>query len=115
MQIPAECSIIVDQNFSSDGIGSVSMQESKSSISTSIIGVIIIIMNLNCSLSNFFIEFKSDEIEKATMNYSDDAIIGKGAFGTVYLADNFRCIGTSVAIKVFNKVNHVKARVYVGA
>ena len=43
----------------------------------------------------------SEEVKSATQGF---IVIGKGGFGVVYKVNNFRSAGTTVAIKVLNKV-----------
>ena len=49
-------------------------------------------------------QFKREELEEATAQFSSGRLIGAGAYGTVYLGKNLRNSGTSVAVKVLNEV-----------
>lgn len=44
------------------------------------------------------------ELKEATNDFDENLIIGKGGFGVVYKASNFRSSGTIVAVKMLNKV-----------
>lgn len=46
----------------------------------------------------------SEEVKSATQGFDESIVIGKGGFGVVYKVNNFRSAGTTVAIKVLNKV-----------
>ena len=48
--------------------------------------------------------FDKSEIELATDGFAISNRIGKGAYGTVFLAKNLRSVGTTGAIKVLNEV-----------
>ena len=50
------------------------------------------------------LRFNMDEIMKATDHLSKKNEIGKGGFGSVFMATNLRCSGTTAAIKVLTKV-----------
>lgn len=45
-----------------------------------------------------------DEVKASTLGFDQSFVIGKGGFGVVYKVKNFRSLGTTVAIKVLNKV-----------
>ncbi len=45
-----------------------------------------------------------EEIITATNHLDKSNELGKGGFGSVYLAKNLRCIGTMAAVKVLTKV-----------
>lgn len=48
--------------------------------------------------------FEKAEIELATDSFASGNRIGKGAYGTVFIAKNLRSVGTTAAIKVLNEV-----------
>lgn len=48
-------------------------------------------------------QFRREELEEATAQFSFGCLIGTGAYGTVYLGKNLHNSGTSVAVKVLNK------------
>lgn len=45
-----------------------------------------------------------EEIITAANHLDKSNEIGKGGYGCVYLANDIRCIGTTVAVKVLTKV-----------
>ena len=59
--------------------------------------------SVSCYLSPF-IAVEHKELKEATNNFDQRLIIGEGGFGVVYKGHNFRSAGTTVAIKVLNKV-----------
>ena len=48
--------------------------------------------------------FKKQELDEATASFDRSRLVGKGAYGSVYLGRNLRNSGTSAAVKVLNKV-----------
>ncbi len=51
-------------------------------------------------------EFRYNELAKATNQFSLDCMLGCGGFGNVYFAKNLRSLGTNAAVKVLSKVKH---------
>ena len=50
------------------------------------------------------LQFHVDEIISATNHLDKSNEIGRGGYGSVYLAKNVRCVGTMAAVKVLTKV-----------
>ena len=61
-------------------------------------------MYFHAIIENNTIAISKKEILQITEFLDEKLIIGKGAFGTVYQVNDFRCPGTAVAVKVLNKV-----------
>ena len=49
-------------------------------------------------------QFKKKEVGEATANFDHSRLIGKGAYGSVYLGRNLRNSRTSAAVKILNEV-----------
>ena len=67
----------------------------------SLMKIYFILLHLEQGLS---MQFRREELEEATAQFSFGCLIGTGAYGTVYLGKNLHNSGTSVAVKVLNKV-----------
>ena len=51
------------------------------------------------------LQFSMDEILSATDNLNKLNELGKGGYGSVFLANNLRCAGTTAAVKVLSMVD----------
>ena len=49
-------------------------------------------------------QFGEEELQRATSNFHKDGVIGKEAYGCVYLNTNLRGSGKSAAIKALTQV-----------
>lgn len=53
------------------------------------------------------IQFSTSELQEATRHFSRSCLIGKGAYGSVYIGKDVRSVGTTAAIKVLNEASSI--------